>query len=146
MLNGLWSCFSLEMEEERHYNEMTHHQILPPQCLAAGAHSSHRSRTVSSPVPLGIGASPGLVQSTSSTAGRPLSPGKLVITVNHKTCVTSGSRFLQEYFTLIVVKLHLLWRGQMFSLLPQKAVSIILLIRLLQSIWLFHHRPHLHSM
>lgn len=64
---------SLEMEEERHYNEMSQHQILPPPCLTGGSHSSHRNRTVSSPVPSG---SAGLGQQTTpSTTSRPLSPG-----------------------------------------------------------------------
>jgi len=66
------------MEEERVYNEMTHQQVLP-QGLGAGPHVSHRTRTVSSPVPLAAGAvcsSTGLQQpQPGCSSGRPLSPG-----------------------------------------------------------------------
>ena len=64
------------MEEERVYNEMSHsHQQVLPQGLTAAV--SHRTRTVSSPVPLATACSSGLQQSPAvcGSTGRPLSPG-----------------------------------------------------------------------
>nr|CAG4652003.1 EOG090X09V8 [Triops cancriformis] len=55
---------SLEMEEERHYNEMTSHG---PLAVAVG--TTTRSRTTSSPVPYVSGVNP------SPSTSRPLSPG-----------------------------------------------------------------------
>jgi hypothetical protein len=58
------------MEEERVYNELSHQLPVPV------GHASHRSRTVSSPVPLGATCPAGLQQPTPGTsAGRPISPG-----------------------------------------------------------------------
>ena len=61
------------MEEERVYNEMSH-QL--PAGHGAGPHGSHRTRTVSSPVPLAAACPAGLTQPQAGcSSGRPLSPG-----------------------------------------------------------------------
>ena len=74
---------SLEMEEERVYNELSHASqvgLTTPGGPAASAAVVHRTRTVSSPVPVGMSCGPspgqaGVPGTSMPSTSRPISPG-----------------------------------------------------------------------